>query len=111
MGPVSTKLQGARDANQSNDFLLSIMSSEELPDLKEKYMRLGIEGKEKFMSVLGGDDTYDVLESEDTARAFLKTMSKEQKQELIDKVFGFMNEYPIDLSEPIVDQTPKRLFE
>ena len=73
MGPVSGKLQAAKGI--STESLLEIMVEEELDDLKQKYNRLGIEGKEKFENILGGIDTYDVLETSTAARDFLNTLS------------------------------------
>ena len=75
MGPVSAKLQEERES-PIEDILLLIVGSE-FEDLKRKYMRLGIEEKEKFESVLGHIDTYDVLETSETANDFLGTLSQE----------------------------------
>ena len=52
-----------------------MMVEEELDDLKQKYNRLGIEGKERFENILGGIDTYDVLETSTAAKDFLNTLS------------------------------------
>ena len=108
MGPVSTKLQATRDAPL--EAILNLMCGDELDDLRNKYMRLKIEEKELFMNVLSSDDAYDILETNQSAKEFVTTLTGEQKLELVDKVFSFMEEHTIDMNDPIVD-SPSRIRE
>ena len=98
MGPVSAKLQATRDAPLES--VLNLFVTTELDDLKQKYNRLSFEQKQKFESILGGVDSYDILETADTAKEFLETLDKKQKEDLVTGVFSFMEENEIDLNEP-----------
>ena len=58
------------------------------------------------MSVLGGEDPFDVLESEETAQNYIANLSEEQKKELVDNLFDFMERCEIDLAEPPTPALP-----
>ena len=75
MGPVSSKLVELRDA--PTEEILQLICGSELDELRGKYMRLKIDHKEKFMNILGNQDAYDVLESNNTALDFADTLTNE----------------------------------
>ena len=98
MGPVSTKLQATRDLQTPIEEVLEMFVTTELDDLKQKYNRLTIEQKEQFESVLGGVDSYDVLENAESAKECLENLSQKQKEDLVTGVFSFMDHNQIDLN-------------
>ena len=62
-----------------------------------------------FMNILKSeDDPYDILESTATAQDFVENLSNEQKEDLVEKVFSFMDEHEVDMTAPITD-SPSRL--
>ena len=100
MGPASTKLQELRAEKAPFGVVLWTIASEETVEMKAKYMRLTAESKEHLMSLLGGEDPFDVLESEEAAKNYIAHLSEGQKEELVDNLNDFMERYNIDLTEP-----------
>ena len=67
MGPASTKLQELHEDYDAFEVILETISTTELISLKAKFMRLNADSKENLNVLLGIEDIFEILETEETA--------------------------------------------
>ena len=102
MGPASTKLQELHGDYDAFDVILETICTTELIEMKGKFMRLNVDSKDNLHALLGIEDIYDTLESEETAKEFIEKLEEEQKWEMVKNLFEFLGAEAnqIDLEEP-----------
>ena len=68
---------------------METIATVELIPLKAKYMRLSSDEKDELSEILNCDDLFDIIESEETAKNYLGTLTDTKKKDLVDAIFSY----------------------
>ena len=72
---------------------------ESLAVLKDKLKHLKQEDTDQLQDILLGEDLDDLLENGSTIEMFLSELGPQERGELCQKVFAFMDTHPVELGE------------